>query len=85
MYMYITSLFLTFQVSTTLVSMTDEETLEKNIKAALNPLGAREAKIKDFIMQHYFLPLKVKHWEGVEIAKYRHKLQKSSFENIHMC
>ena len=65
------------QVSTTLVSMNDEDTLEKNLQAALNPLGSREVKVRDYIMQHYFLPLKVKHWEGVEITAYKNKMQKS--------
>ena len=68
--------FFCVQVSTTLVSMNDEEILHENLQAALNPLTEHEASVRDYILQTYFTPLKVKHWEGVEVAKYREELNK---------
>lgn len=62
------------QVSTTLVSMNDEKTLYKNLQAALDPLTEHEICVRDHILQTYFTPMRVKHWEGVEVAKYREKL-----------
>lgn len=64
------------QVSTTLVSMTDEDMLAKNLKAASNPLTEHEAKVRDYILHMYFGPVRVKHWEGVEVAQYRREMRK---------
>lgn len=63
------------QVSTTLVSMTDEHMLAKNLKAALNPLTEHEAKVRDYILHKYFSPVGVNHWEGVEVAQYRKEMR----------
>lgn len=64
------------QVSTTLVSMTDEHMLAKNLRAALNPLTEHEAQVRDYILHKYFGPVGIKHWEGVEIAQYQKEMRK---------
>lgn len=56
--------------------MTDEELLHKNLEAALNPLTEHETYVRDYILQTYFTPLKVKHWEGVEVSKYQDFIKK---------
>ena len=62
------------QVSTTLVSMIDATTVEKNVDATLNPLTKHELDVQDHIVKNYFTPIKQKHWEGVEVEKYRKKV-----------
>ena len=72
MCMYMSSFF---QVSTTLVSMNEEEVLLKNLKAALNRLTEHEANVRDYILHNFFDSVGVKHWEGVEVAKYREEMK----------
>ena len=62
------------QVSTTLVSMGDDVTVIKNVGATLDSLTKHEAHIRDHIMKKYFAPVKQKHWEGIEVEKYKQKL-----------
>ena len=54
------------QVTTTLVSMCDRTTVDKNIEAAMRPLTLKEQTVMDEIMRRYFTPLQLTHWEGVE-------------------
>ena len=46
--------------------------------AVCRPLTEREREVKDYIMKHFFEPLKQKHWEGVEIQEYRKKMKATS-------
>ena len=64
------------QVSTTLVSMNEEETLAKNVKAVLNSLTEHEMQVRDYIMNKHFAPVEVKHWEGVELTKIHEEMNK---------
>ena len=57
---------LTPQVTTTLVSICDRTTVDKNIEAAMCPLTLKEQTVMDEIMRQYFTPLQLTHWEGVE-------------------
>ena len=63
------------QVSTTLVSMNDLEIMDRILMAALNPLTEKEARVRSEIMHKYFNPLPFKHWEGVELAKYKEAME----------
>ena len=54
------------QVTTTLVSMCDCSTVDRNIEAAMRPLTLKEQSVMDEIMQCYFTPLQLTHWEGAE-------------------
>ena len=58
------------QAVTTLVSMNDNDMVDTNIDAVLNPLNAKEKEVVDHIEEAFFCPLKQRHWEGVEIAQY---------------
>ena len=69
-------LCLYIQASTTLVSMNEEDIVAKNVKAALNSLTDHEAQVRDHIMQKYFVPLGLKHWEGVEVAEYKEEMKR---------
>ena len=68
-YMYTQS-----QVTTTLVSMCDRSTVDKNIVAAMCPLTLKEQTVMDEIMKRYFTPLQLTHWEGVE-EEHKRQLQ----------
>jgi hypothetical protein len=54
--------------------MNEEETVIKNVDAALNQLTDHEAHVRDHIMHEYFAPLKIKHWEGLEVEKYQQNM-----------
>ena len=56
--------------------MNEEETLAKNMDAALNSLKEHEMQVRDYIMNKYFAPVEVKHWEGVELTKFREEMNK---------
>ncbi|CAI8030368.1 L-galactose dehydrogenase [Geodia barretti] len=62
------------EITTTLVSMNDDVTVGNNIAATLNPLTKHEAHVRDCIIKKYFSPLKQRHWEGVEVEKYKKQL-----------
>ena len=62
------------QVSTTLVSMCDRSTVDKNIKAAMRPLTDEEQTVMAEIMTQYFTSLQLTHWEGVE-EKHKKRLK----------
>lgn len=64
------------QVSTTLVSMIEEETLSVNWDAAVNPLTEHEAQVRNHILKEYFTPIRIKHWEGTEIKKYHEEMSR---------
>ena len=64
------------QVSTTLVSMTDEATVKHNVDATTHQLTEHETCVRDYIVQNYLIPVRVKHWEGIEVEKYRRKIAK---------
>ena len=54
--------------------MNDDVTVGNNIAATLNPLTKHEAHVRDCIIKKYFSPLKQRHWEGVEVEKYKKQL-----------
>ena len=58
------------QVSTTLVSMTDEAMVRANCNAVLLPLTDKEQEVKAYIEERFFKPLKIRHWEGKEVEEY---------------
>lgn len=58
------------QAATTLVTMNDTAMLERNIDAVCRPLTEKEREVRDYVIDHYFKPLKQNHWEGVEVAQY---------------
>ena len=58
------------QAVTTLVSMCDTVTVDKNLDGALRPLTDKEEEVKDYIEKTYFTPLSQRHWEGVEPKLY---------------
>ena len=60
------SLSLSLQVTTTLVSMCDCTTVDKNIEATMRPLTLKEHTVMNEIMRRYFTPLQLTRWEGVE-------------------
>ena len=55
--------------------MNDNATLDTNLDAVCRPLTEREREVKDYVMKHFFEPLKQKHWEGVEIQEYKKKIK----------
>ena len=63
------------QVTTTLVSMCDRSTVDRNIEAAMRPLTLKEQTVMDEIIRRYFTPLQLTHWEGVEYQEYKRQLQ----------
>ena len=46
--------------------MCDYSTVDKNIDAAMRPLTLKEQTVMNEIMEQYFTPLQLRHWEGVE-------------------
>lgn len=56
--------------------MNEEETLAKNLNAVLNSLKGHEVQVRDYIVNKYFAPVKVKHWEGVELTKFQEEMNK---------
>ena len=56
--------------------MHDDVTVTKNVDATLNLLTEHEADVRDYIMMKYFVPIKQKHWEGVEVEKYWQRIAK---------
>lgn len=58
--------------------MNDEEIMTRNMEAALNPLTETEIRVRDHIIDKYFKPLQVKHWEGVELAEYRKAMRSNN-------
>ena len=65
------------QVTTTLVSMCDRSTVDRNIEAAMRPLTLKEQTVMDEIMRRYFTPLQLTHWEGVE-EEHKRQLQETN-------
>ncbi len=63
------------QVTTTLVSMCDRSTVDRNIEAAMRPLTLKEQTVMAEIMRRYFTPLQLTHWEGVEEAEHKRQLE----------
>ena len=66
------------QAVTTLVSMCDTVTVDKNLDGALRPLTDKEEEVKDYIEKTYFTPLSQRHWEGVEPELYWKAVKSSS-------
>ena len=62
------------QVTTTLVSMCDRSTVDRNIEAAMCPLTLKEQTVMDEIVRRYFTPLQLTHWEGAE-EEHKRQLQ----------
>ena len=59
--------------------MTTKAMVDSNIEAACLPLTEKEAEVRDYIKKTYFDPLKSKHWEGVELEKYRKEIVLQKF------
>ena len=58
------------------MSMNEEEILDKNLNAALNPLTEHEAYVMASIQHKFFAPVRLKHWEGVEVSNYQEEMNK---------
>ena len=71
----------TTQVTTTLVSMCDRSTVDRNIEAAMRPLKLKEQTVMDEIMRRYFTPLQLTHWEGAE-EEHKRQLQDLELNKI---
>ena len=69
------------QVTTTLVSMCDHSTVDRNIEAVMRPLTLKEQTVMDEIMRRYFTPLQLTHWEGVE-EEHKRQLQDLELNKI---
>ncbi|KAL5457400.1 hypothetical protein EMCRGX_G034652 [Ephydatia muelleri] len=59
------------EVTTTLVSMITKTMVDSNIEASCLPLTKKEAEVRDYIKRAFFDPLNFKHWEGIELERYR--------------
>ena len=64
------------QATTTLVSMVDCGTVDKNMDAVCHPLTEKELEVREYIMKHYFEPIELKHWEGKEVPDYWQEMHK---------
>ena len=56
--------------------MVTMEILEKNLDVVYNGLSEKEEEVKKYILEHFFKPLKSKTWEGVEMQRFKHELEK---------
>uniref|UniRef100_A0A336MHC6 CSON015539 protein n=1 Tax=Culicoides sonorensis TaxID=179676 RepID=A0A336MHC6_CULSO len=57
--------------STFLVGMQTRQLLEINLEAYFNGLNDKEKQVLEYVNKNYFCNLKNRHWEGVEIKRYR--------------
>uniref|UniRef100_T1IMR6 NADP-dependent oxidoreductase domain-containing protein n=1 Tax=Strigamia maritima TaxID=126957 RepID=T1IMR6_STRMM len=57
-----------------LVSAAEHKLLDLNLDVAINGLNELEKSVQNEILTKFFNPLTVRHWEGIEIAKYWNKL-----------
>lgn len=55
--------------------MIDSALIDKNLDAALQPLTDKELEVREIILERFFRPLKVKHWEGREVENYWRKIR----------
>lgn len=55
--------------------MMDPALIDKNLDAALRPLTEREQEVQEIILERFFRPLEVKHWEGREVEDYWRKIE----------
>ena len=58
--------------------MTDVSMVRNNCEAVLNPLSDKEVNAKETIHNMFFKPLKVHHWEGVEVREYWKSMRETS-------
>lgn len=63
-------------VDTTLVSTDKLEYLYANLEINKGSLTETESEAMVYICEHFFKPLKVKSWEGIELEKYKTALKK---------
>ncbi|XP_064456427.1 uncharacterized protein LOC135367201 isoform X2 [Ornithodoros turicata] len=61
-------------IHTTVVGMTTPEMVRQNLDS--NTISTREQEALNHILERYFAPLQLRHWEGRELAKVRSKLAK---------
>ena len=50
--------------------MMDPAFVDKNMEAALHPLTDKEREVQETILERFFRPLEVQHWEGGEVIDY---------------
>lgn len=62
-------------IDTTLVSTDKLEYLYSNLEINKGVLTELESETLSYILEHFFKPLKVKSWEGVELENYRASLK----------
>ena len=43
---------------------------DKNLDAVMRPLTDKEEKVRVYIQQKFFAPLKQPHWENIEVEQY---------------
>lgn len=58
------------KVTTTLVSMMDENMIRRNCEAVIHPLSVKETEAKEYMRKNYFENITMQHWEGVEVKEY---------------
>jgi len=62
-------------IPTTLVSTAKLSEIQPNIAAVSESLTPSEREVMHYVMKTFFEPLKVKHWEGVELKRYWVKMR----------
>ncbi|XP_052248000.1 uncharacterized protein LOC127856053 isoform X2 [Dreissena polymorpha] len=61
-------------VASTLISTASVDNMKANLEFMVSPLTDNEETIMQEVLEKYMYPLKNKHWEGIEVHKYRTKL-----------
>jgi len=69
-------------VHTTLIGTASSANLQKNLEVYLNKLNEEEQKVLDEILEKYFRPIPVKHWEGHEIARYQSAIKEGRLNDM---